>query len=323
VHSRDSEDKEAIWPMTIDGKQISLSSPAATDDLERYARLLEASDEFRVLRRLAKRTPAPIPDGVATRRGLFVDVETTGLDPARHEIIELAMVPFLYGLDGQIYAVEEPFRRLRQPSHPIPAEITALTGIDDAMVAGAAIDPLEVAAFAAEAVLIVAHNAAFDRRFLERFCDTFTTSAWACSMTQVDWVSEGHEGLKLSYLATSAGFFYDRHRATHDCLAALELLARPLTRSGRPALVELLERARIPTWRIWAENAPFDMKDELKGRGYRWNGDANGKPRAWYFDVVDAKREAELDFLKNEIYRREITLPMSRIDAYNRFSERI
>lgn len=305
------------------GKQSKLISTAAVGELEYYARVLEASGDYRVLRRLKTRPQLPVPDGIATRRGLFVDVETTGLDPTRHEIIELAMVPFVYGLDGIIYAVEEPFHRLRQPSQPIPMEITALTGIDDAMVANQKIDPSEVMEFADGAVLIIAHNAAFDRRFLERFCKSFTSTAWACSMTQIDWANEGHEGLKLSYLATGAGFFYEGHRASHDCLAALELLAQPLQKSGRLALTELLERARIPTWRIWAENSPFDLKDNLKARGYRWNGDGNGMPRAWYIDVVDEQREPELEYLKNEVYRREIKLPIFRIDAYNRFSERI
>ena len=264
-----------------------------------------------------------VPEGIATRRGLFVDVETTGLDPIQDEIIELAMVPFEYGLDGQIYSVGEPFHRLRQPSKPIPSEITALTGITDAMVAGATIDPIEVAAFAAEAALVVAHNAGFDRKFLERFCGSFEAKAWACSMTQVDWIDEGHEGLKLAYLATGAGFFYNRHRATHDCLAALELLSRPLPKSGRTALAQLLEKARVPTWRIWAENSPFDLKDLLKARGYRWNGDGSGTPRAWYVDVTDEMREADLEYLQSQFYRREINLKTQRIDAYNRFSERV
>jgi DNA polymerase-3 subunit epsilon len=54
--------------------------------------------EYRVLRRLAPRPPIAIPDGVVTRTGLFVDVETTGLDWRRDEIIELAMIPFRYGM---------------------------------------------------------------------------------------------------------------------------------------------------------------------------------------------------------------------------------
>lgn len=292
------------------------------EDLEDMARTLEASGTYRVLRRLAPHNAVDPPPGQVTRQGLVVDVETTGLDAARHEIIELAMVPFTYGLDGQIYAVGEPFHGLRQPSEPISAEITSITGITDELVAGQSIDPVAVGSFAAGAALVIAHNAAFDRRFLERFCETFTTKAWACSMSQVDWAEEGHEGTKLAYLAAGAGFFYERHRATNDCLAAVALLGAPLPRSGRFALAQLLERARRPTWRVWAENSPFDLKDVLKARGYRWNGEGTGAPKAWFIDVSDDAREAELAFLKSEIYRGEIELLVRRIDAYDRFSER-
>jgi DNA polymerase-3 subunit epsilon len=291
-------------------------------DLEVMAVTLEASGDYRVLRRLRPRAAIAPPAGMKLRTGLFVDVETTGLDTRRCEIIELAMAPFSYGLDGLIYAVGEAFDQLREPSGSIPPEVTAITGLTDEMVAGHAIDPEAVAAFAAPAALVVAHNAAFDRRVLERFSAVFNTKAWACSMSQVDWAAEGFEGVKLPYLAASAGFFYDKHRAAHDCLAAIELLARPLPRSGRPALLALLEAARKPTWRIWAENAPFEMKDVLKARGYRWNGEAGGAPRAWYVDTSEEAREAELTFLKQEIYRGEIDLLTRRIDAYDRFSER-
>ena len=291
-------------------------------DLEAMAATLERSGAYRVLRRLEPRAPVAAPRGLAMRQGLFVDTETTGLDPARSEIIELAMVPFTYGLDGQVYAVGEPFQELREPSRPIPPEVTAFTGIDDAMVAGRTIDPAAVSRFASPASLVVAHNAAFDRKFLERFCETFNTKPWACSMSQIDWAAEGYEGTKLAYLASAAGFFYARHRATQDCLAAIELLARVHPRSARTGLAQLLERARAPSFRIWAENAPFDLKDILKDRGYRWNGEGSGTPRAWYVDVAEGDRDAEVSFLKAEIYRGEIDLLIRRIDAYDRFSER-
>jgi DNA polymerase-3 subunit epsilon len=121
------------------------------DELEAMAAVLEASGQYRVLRKLSSRAQLQPADGSPTRTGLFVDVETTGLDPLRHEIIELAMVPFTYGLDGRIFAIGDPFHELRQPSEPIPPEITAITGISDEMVAGRAIDPVQVAAFAAPA----------------------------------------------------------------------------------------------------------------------------------------------------------------------------
>lgn len=273
--------------------KASASVETATD-LETMAQTLERSGGYRVLRRLTPLPRRDPPPGVRTRQGLFVDTETTGLDPARDEIIELAMVPFTYGGDGEIYRVGEEFQQLRQPGKPIPAEVTAITGIDDAMVEGRAIDPQEVAAVAAPAALVIAHNAAFDRRFLERYSEVFNTKPWACSMSEVDWAGEGYEGVKLAYLAASAGFFYERHRATNDCLAALELLARVHPASGRTGLAQLLDRARSPSWRIWAENTPFDLKDLLKARGYRWNAETGGAPRAWYIDVAEGGRDAEV-----------------------------
>ena len=136
------------------------------EDLEEMAALLERSGAFKVQRKLAPRIARTPAADVQTRLGLLVDTETTGLDHTRHEIIELAMVPFTYGLDGEIYEVGATFGALRQPAKPIPPEIMRITGITDVMVEGRSIDPLEVAAFAAPAALVVAHNAAFDRRFL-------------------------------------------------------------------------------------------------------------------------------------------------------------
>lgn len=286
------------------------------------AEILRTSGLYRVQKRLEPRRFVTEPDGAATRLGLFVDVETTGLDPYKDEVIELAMVPFTYGLDGRIYEIHDVFERFQEPSGPIPPAITRLTGITDGMVAGQQINPEEIASFAAGASLVIAHNAAFDRRFAERISDIFSTKPWACSMSQIEWVEEGHEGTKLAYLAAGAGFFYDRHRAAHDCRAAIELLATPLPKSSTLGMARLLERARRPSWRIWAENSPFDLKDALKARGYRWNGDGNPNPRAWYIDVDDDQREAELSYLAKEIYLRDVELLVHRMTAYNRFSDR-
>ena len=78
-------------------------------DLELMASALEASGRFRVLRKLESRRLLDTPDGSPTRLGIMLDVETTGLDPAKDQIIELAMVPFTYGLDGRIFEIHEPF----------------------------------------------------------------------------------------------------------------------------------------------------------------------------------------------------------------------
>ena len=191
------------------------------------------------------------------------------------------------------------------------------------MVLGKTIDTLQVENFIKDAALVIAHNAAFDRRFLERLAPSFALKAWGCSQSQIDWAQEEMEGTRLPYLVAAAGFFYDKHRAENDCHAAVELLASPLPISLVTGLAKLLENARKPSWRIWAENSPFEFKDILKARGYRWNGDGTATPRAWYVDVADDAKSAELTYLQSEIYQREVDLLVKKIDAFNRFSDRI
>ncbi len=90
----------------------------AQHDYEGMAAALEATGDYRILRRLQLRQHLLPDDGSPTRLGIFLDLETTGLDPARSEIIELAMIPFTYSLDGRIFEVREPFQGLRCASPP-------------------------------------------------------------------------------------------------------------------------------------------------------------------------------------------------------------
>lgn len=277
--------------------------------LSRAAELLEASEDYRVLRRLGERGNLIPPAEV--KRGIILDTETTGLDPAVDEIVELALVPFTYTPDGRIYETGPAFSGLRQPSKPIPPEMTAIHGIDDEMVKGAAIDPAEVAGIIAEAAPIIAHHAEFDRPFVEKLFPEFEKRPWACSMSQIDWRAEGFDGQGLAYLGLASGFFYDKHEAEADCWAMLALLERSLPKSGKPALLQLLEKGRLATWRVFAENSPFQQKDNLKARGYRWNAER----KVWFTDVEE--------FLGRQIYRKNVSgLPVKKITAFDRFSVR-
>jgi DNA polymerase III subunit epsilon len=293
-------------------------------DHEELARTLDETGDYRVLRRLKPNRQVNAPDGTETKLAIFLDLETTGLDPGRDEIIELAMVPFRYSNDGRIFEVHEAFDELREPSSgTIPEEITRITGITDEMVRGRTINSERVAEIAAPAALIIAHNSNFDRKFAEKAFDIFSTKAWACSMTQIPWKQELFEGMKLEYLAMKSGFFYDAHRAATDCHAGIELLSKPLPQSGNLALQTLLEEARKPSCRVWAENAPFDFKDMLKARGYRWNDGSDGRPKSWYGDIQEAELKKELHYLRSEIYQREVDVPVVRISAFDRFSVRV
>jgi DNA polymerase-3 subunit epsilon len=142
-------------------------------NLAHMAAALETSSDYRVLRRLIPRTEFADSNGQPTRIGIFLDVETTGLDTAKHEVIELGMVKFAYLPDGMITRIISVYESFNEPSTPVPEEITELTGITDAMVAGHRIDADAVISFATDAVIVIAHNAHFDRKFAERYWPIF------------------------------------------------------------------------------------------------------------------------------------------------------
>jgi DNA polymerase-3 subunit epsilon len=291
-------------------------------ELDEMAAKLAASGDYKVLRRLVPRPPTPAPAGYTGKVGIIIDLETTGLDPSKAEIIEVAMVKFLYSADDEITAVTETFQSFNQPSCPIPAEVTELTGITDAMVAGHKVDRPALEAFVADANIVIAHNAAFDREFAELPWPIFADKHWACSMTEIDWRKCGFGGTKLGYLLADAGLFHEAHRAADDCHAVLELLARPLPGTSTTGFAMLLDRTRRDTFRIWAKNSPYDLKDVLKRRGYRWSNGTGASPRSWYIDVDENKHEAELDFLRTEIYQRMVDIDCCKLTARERFSSR-
>ncbi len=293
------------------------------DNHERMAAELEASGDYRVLRRIVPRRCFNLDDGTPKKIGVILDVETTGLDPTKDEVIELGMIKFEYSPDGQVFRILGEFNGFSEPSIPIPPEIIKLTGITDAMVAGKKIDQAEVVGFVDEAAVVIAHNASFDRRFCEKKWPIFSMKAWACSVTEIDWHAEGFSGNRLGYLLNGCGLFHDGHRAVEDCRALIEILSRPLPMSGVSALKCLLDTARRATVRIWAENSAYESKDALKARGYRWSDGTDGRPRSWWIDVSEDALGAEVKFLTEEIFRGEVDIPTRRLTAFDRFSESV
>lgn len=288
------------------------------DEFERMAQALEASNDYRVLRRLVPRSVINAPDGTPTRIGLFVDVETTGLESSTDEVIELAMVPFTFGMDGRIFEIGKPFEQQAEPSQAIPSDVQRLTGISPSSLVGEHIDLLEVARYAKAADVIVAHHAQFDRPFVERLSPVFQQKPWACSMSQIDWRSLGYESTKLEYLALRTGFSFNGHRAVWDCLAGIELLA---SRAGESnAMSQLLRRALKTTWRIGVTGSPFDANAALRDRGYKWVQRGTAQ-RRWQIEVGERTKAAELLFLKSDQFRKA-SVSVDRISPFERFSDR-
>ena len=291
-------------------------------DLAAMAQTLEQSGEYRVLRRLPFRQQFSTPTEFI-KVGILFDVETTGLDTASDEVVELGMVKFSYHPDGSVAAVLDTFSSFNEPSRGIPEDAIKLHGITNEMAAGHKIDGDAVTAFVSDAAVIIAHNAAFDRKFAERYWPVFAVKPWACSVNQIEWRAHGFEGSRLGYLLSGIGMFHKSHRAVDDCHALLEILAHTLPEVDRTALSLLLENARRKTIRIWAEQAPFDLKDELKKRGYRWSPGDEGRPKAWYVDIDEEKRDDEIAYLRKFIYLRDVDLFAQTLTALDRFSIRI
>jgi hypothetical protein len=129
-------------------------------DISDAAHLIQASPAFRLLRRVPAPTAWPLPSASGeTRKGVFVDTETTGLDQdtvagfdRADEVIELALLPFEYERDtGAIVSVDQDaaLSAFRQPSFPIPPESAKIHGLTDEMVAGQVIDPERIKALIA------------------------------------------------------------------------------------------------------------------------------------------------------------------------------
>jgi ATP-dependent DNA helicase DinG len=152
----------------------------------------------------------------------FLDVETTGFDPARDSVIEIA-VAVAKGPE-----VLERFSTLVDPGRPIPREATQLTGIDDALVAGA---PGIAGALAEAARLvgprdIVAHNARFDAAFVLEAAARSGRSIpgrWLDSLQLARIALPRLRSHRLSDLADAFGLPRAGHRAGDDVEAMIGL----------------------------------------------------------------------------------------------------
>ena len=184
----------------------------------------------------------------------------------------------------------------------LDVEITALTGLTEFDLLTLRIDEGAATKALLEADLVIAHNASFDRPFVEKRLPLSAIQPWACSCSEIDWRAAGFDGRGLGWLAAQAGWFFDAHRAENDVDAVIALLGHAAP-DGRTLLATLLENSAEPTFKIDAVGANFGVKDRLKERGYRWNC----RDRFWWIEVAEDDRDEEVEWLEEAVY-----LPMWR-----------
>jgi DNA polymerase-3 subunit epsilon len=291
---------------------------------ETLAQIVESSPNYRVLRALSiTATPEPPPGMFDDVRILVIDVETTGLDAAADTIIEFAARPIVMDYLGAVVHIGEAVAFLQDPKSPLRPEIVALTGLTDDDLRGHEIDDNAVHALFEDAELVIAHNAAFDRPFLERRFPSLPLRPWACSFAEIDWRSEGFEGKGLNALLMQIGLFQPAaHRAANDVDALVGLLMANLSEE-RTVVKTLFESSRRPSLLFEATGSAFSTKDVLRARGYRWNPACG----IWSREVQQAQRAEEEYWLDSNVYAPTLNAKASaptvrEITALNRYSGR-
>ncbi|MBX7496790.1 3'-5' exonuclease [Qipengyuania sp. 6B39] len=170
--------------------------------------------------------PAPKGADISMLPDRFVvfDLETTGLDPEKHEIIEIGAIKVERDASEHLT-----FATLVVPQGRISSRITELTGINRAMVNADGL-PLGEALSAfrefVEDLPLVAYNADFDVAFLKSACarceqETFRNRV-TCALKLARRAWPGRDSYRLSALCEQAGVqVRSEHRALPDCERAM------------------------------------------------------------------------------------------------------
>lgn len=268
------------------------------------------------------------------RTGIVLDCETTGLDYKSDKLIQLSMLKILYDDQG-IISIGDLFDEFQDPGFTIPEEIVELTGITDEDVRGKSIDLVGLRGFLADAKIVIAQNAEFDRKFVEAsFPDAgFDETDWHCSVAQIDWKARGMSKANLEMLALKTGFVYGAHNAKSDILATAFVLAGPEAIAGQFAednpFAEMLRTAAQAPMHIIAQTSSFPGNatiDKLKANGYLWCPDDKtvcGYKKVWHKVIAGTEdaRLAEAQSLR-DIFGRDVVFPAFQYDPINRYSER-
>lgn len=169
------------------------------------------------------------------------DTETTGLNPSEgDEIIQLGAIRIV---NGQILH-HETIDQLVDPKRHVPASSVAIHGIDPALLIGQPTIDRVLPHFYnfAEGAVLVAHNAAFDMRFLQlkeehtgiQFNNPVLDTLLLSSITHPNLKGHGLEGIAERFNITIVG----RHTALGDSIVTAEILNK---------LIPLLEAQGILT----------------------------------------------------------------------------
>jgi DNA polymerase-3 subunit epsilon len=167
---------------------------------------------------------------------IVFDIETTGIDPKRDEIIEIAA---LRAVNKQgVPMIEEEFDLLVKltPGKHLPAAITDLTGVTEKQLAEEGVSKHDACVrltelFNCRDLLTVAYNAQFDLCFLYYFLNHFQKAALLKTMKMLDALTVYKDRKPYPHKLGDAVKAYslhtiNTHRAIDDVKATFELLSK-------------------------------------------------------------------------------------------------
>ncbi|MCO4319970.1 exonuclease domain-containing protein [Aliidiomarina quisquiliarum] len=240
--------------------------------------------------------PIALNEPVGDEREIAIlDLETTGFNPEVDEAIEVGIIRASYSPSaGRLTSILGSLSALEQPARPLESIITEVTGLTDDILKGQTFPTSNVSEILSGIEFIVAHNAAFDKAFFENRFPQLRGLKWVCSCKgDIDWKSLGYPSSSLPKIASHQHFFYDAHRATIDCMAVIWVLfVEP------KAFEQMLDNAQKESFKIQAFGAPFEVKDQLKANGFKWDGDA----RVWWALVKGLDKLNEVSEILSSLY---------------------
>lgn len=157
-----------------------------------------------------------------------LDIETSGFDPLKNEILEVGFVFFELGEKG--IKITKEWTSVFKPKRAVPANILGLTGITMAELENAP-EFSEYRDFLQESLgnaVIVGHNVIFDIKFLEGVGVKFSGEVLD-TLDLVQFLLPTHHSYNLENLMHTFGIVHkDAHRALADSKAALLVLEKML-----------------------------------------------------------------------------------------------
>lgn len=181
-------------------------------------------------------------------RLLVIDIETTGLDVNSHELIGLAaMLVEVQKPTGCLIRVLERYDGLHEPAQELSSWAAGIVGYDRSALVGQRFDLQRINEMVQACDLVVAHNAYFDRAFVERVIPAFHSRPWVCSLHDIDWWDlQAQEAALVEKLALRLGHEMDSFMPMPTVEAMVHVLSSPLPVTKETGFSALIAASKGP-----------------------------------------------------------------------------